>query len=146
MRLSLLPVLAVSLLVLGGCLTNEFTNFASEWGEQGSLLADAVQLDLAYFKGVNTNTTRTDRSMQEIARELDEIWARRVAAARPAAPVVLEGAPAAPAASFVYPIRTAVVAPPDSRVVEKVADSDVVIIRERDGRVTLTNRPGEANP
>ena len=144
MRRMLLPVLAVSVLVLGGCLSNEFTNFADEWGEQGSMLADAVQLDLTYFNGVNTNTTRTDQTMQQIAADLDEIWARRLASDRPGAPVILEGPPVAAVGTFTVPAKKAVIAPPERTAVEKLANSDIVIVRDPDGRVTLTNRPDKA--
>jgi hypothetical protein len=82
--------------------------------------------------------------MKQIAADLDEIWARRLASDRPGAPVILEGPPLAAVGTFVVPAKKTVVAPPDKSGVEKIANSDIVIVRDPDGRVTLTNRPDKA--
>ena len=135
-----LPALAILLVGFSGCsVSREFENFSAETGQTHSWLSTGSTFDVSYLDELTVNTTRSDLSAWQASDELEQKWQTLLQSYQPAPPVVLEREVVAVPVLFVQTDTRPVVPPPGKTVVEKVEGTDIVIIRQPDGGITVTN-------
>ena len=144
MRRVLVLSLVLGLCTLPGCfLSREFSTCGEDAGETAAMLGDALEFDVAYFGDLTKNTTRSEESPGEWMVAADEMWQELFLEQRPAAPLSMP-AVSAPVRGTISVEKEASAAPPARTEVERTPGSDVVIIRDPDGKVYITNRPDKA--
>lgn len=138
MRGLLILALVLSAVPLGGCVTREFSNFPGEVGEQIGMLG-LLDVDLNYVGDLNRNSTRSDQDIDALRADVSAIWERSVRHFEPGPAVTLYGP--AVETSGTWQRAPLVVRPAPSRTeVERLENSDVFIVRDPDGQVTVTNK------
>jgi len=97
-------------------------------------------MDISYLNGLNQNTTRSDMTFQEISWDMDRAWKDLYLQNKPAPPISLIPADRDTVDSYYIHIKKTDTAPPSRITIERIQESDIMIIRDPDGRITVTNR------
>ena len=144
-RLGMRRILTVALLTgtlfFCGCFfSREFSNFKEETCQQLDWLCDSPIMDISYLNGLNQNTTRSDMTFQEISWDMDRAWKDLYLQNKPAPPISLIPADRDTVDSYYIHIKKTDTAPPSRITIERIQESDIMIIRDPDGRITVTNR------
>ena len=141
-----LPALAILLVGFSGCsVSREFQNFSDETSQTLSWLGTGSVFDVSYLDELTVNTTRSNLSAWQASDELEQKWQTLLRSYQPGDPVVLEREVVSVPVLFVQSSNVPVVVLPDKTMVEKVEGTDIVIIRQPDGGITVTNISDKAN-
>ena len=138
-RLLIVALLTGTLALCGCFFSREFNNFSEESGQQLDWLCSGSIMDVSYLNGLNQNTTRSGMTFQEISGDIDRAWKDLCLLHKPAPPISLVPSDEDTIDSYYIHIKEADTTPPSRTTIEIIQESDIMIIRDPDGRITVTN-------